>query len=145
MTSIIKVIDQPSQGDLERLAFLLCELDSLHHQADPTRFQAYSINQRKTELLNLIREGHVYCAKQDSQIIAFASVIPKEGYVLIEHLFVDPLFRRKKVATLLIDRICKDFMNKELRVSVYAFNTEAIAFYERAFALSSLIFKKRLL
>ena len=81
-------------------------------------------------------------AEQNAQIIGFASVIAKGEDLVIEHLFVQPEFRLRKVATQLIEGIHTEFPNKEIFASVYAFNSAAIKFYEKLFKLSSLVFRR---
>lgn len=136
------IVRKPLESDLERLSFLLRELDVLHHQVNHVRFNIRSRNQCKIELVKILENGCIYCAKTRSEIVGFASVIQKEDYLLIEHLFVEKKFRRKKIASLLVKSVCEHNLGKEIRVSVYAFNREAISFYENFFVLSSLIYRK---
>ncbi|MCC5833089.1 MAG: GNAT family N-acetyltransferase [Chlamydiales bacterium] len=138
---MIKIAKQSIDVDLDQLAAMLCKLDKIHHKAAPERFPIFNLEKRKNDLKNIIAHGSIFYAEKELQIIAFASVISKGDKLVIEHLYVEPAFRLKKIATKIVDKILAEFPNKEIFASVYAFNSEAIKFYEKTFSLSSLIFK----
>ncbi len=139
---MIKIADDPVDVDIDRLVLLLCNLDKIHHEAAPERFPLHSLEQRKEDIQKIFGHGCVFYAEYGSQIIGFASVLEKGDALVIEHLFVKPEFRLNKVATKLVESIFAKFPAKEIFTSVYAFNSEAIKFYEKLFKLSSLVFKR---
>lgn len=139
---IIKVATQPDDINLDQVVLLLSKLDRIHHESAPERFPLFPLDQRKQDLISLFKKGCIFYVEDEVQVIAFASVINKGESLLIEHLFVEPEFRLQKIATKLIEAILSKFPNKEIFASAYAFNTDAIQFYQKLFKLSSLVFKK---
>lgn len=129
--------------DVSRLAFLLTELDQMHHQAVPERFPLFSFEKRKEDILKMLDQGHLFYAVINSQIIGFASVSKRKDALMIEHLYVQPDARHKKIGTKIVQCIFEKFPKQEIFVSVYAFNSNAIKFYQSIFELSSVVFKKK--
>jgi GNAT superfamily N-acetyltransferase len=66
----------------------------------------------------------VRVAEIDGVLVGFATALPREGYLELEDLFVDPDFMRRGIATALID----DVKQRGLPVEVSA-NEHALAFY----------------
>lgn len=139
---MIKIANECNDVDIDRLVPLLCNLDKIHHEAAPDRFPLHSFDQRKNDLKKFFDHGCIFYAEDDSQIIGFASVLKKGDALVIEHLFVKPEFRLNKVATNLVESIFAKFPRNEIFASVYAFNSEAVQFYEKLFKLSSLVFRR---
>ncbi|PJD96485.1 MAG: hypothetical protein CK425_05805 [Parachlamydia sp.] len=115
----------------------------MHHQSAPERFPLYSLEKRKEDILKILEQGYLFYAKFHSQIVGFASVLRKKESFMIEHLYILPEHRHKKIATKIVESIFKKFLNQEIFASVYAFNSEAIEFYKALFELSSLVFKRK--
>lgn len=138
---MIKLANQ--SVNLEHLDLLLVELDEIHHKASPNQFPLFSLEKRKTDLRKVLDNGYIFYAERDSQIIGFASVIKKEKALVIEHLYVKPEYRHKKVGTQIIENIFSAFSDQEIFTTAYAFNDAAINFYVNLFELSSLVFKKK--
>ena len=139
----IHLAQDSSSFDVDRLVFLLMELDKVHNQASPEKFPLFAMEKRREDILKILDQGYLFYAKIHNQIVAFASVLKKKDALIIEYLFVLPEYRHKKIGTKLVKNIFAKFPNQEIFVSVYAFNEEAIKFYEPLFALSSLVFKKK--
>lgn len=131
-----------SPDELEQIARLLLELDEFHHEASPSQFPIQPYEKRVEDLKSILKNGHVFFAMLNHEIIAFASVAKKSRHLFIEHFFVKPEFRHKKVGSELIDRIFEKFPSQDIYTSVYPFNKGAISFYEKKLRLSSLIFKR---
>lgn len=140
---IIHLAQEPSDVDIDRVAFLLIELDKIHHQSAPERFPSYSLEKRKEDIRKILEQGYLFYAVCHSQIIGFASVLKRKEALMIEHLYIQPEFRHKKIATKVVESIFEKFPNQEIFASVYAFNSEAIKFYGNLFELSSLVFKRK--
>ncbi len=128
--------------NIDRLAFLLTELDKIHNEAESEKFPLFSLEKRKKDILKILEDGYLFYAEFQSQIIGFASILKRKESLLIEHLYVQTEFRHKKIGTKMVEDIFKHFPDKEIFASVYAFNSEAIKFYDSLFKLSSLVFKK---
>jgi ribosomal protein S18 acetylase RimI-like enzyme len=129
--------------DVCHLAVLLTELDQIHHQAVPERFPLFSVKKRKEDILKMQDQGFLFYAESHSQIIGFASVLKCKDALMIEHLYVQPKARHKKIGTKIVERIFEKFPQQEIFASVYAFNSDAIKFYQSIFELSSLVFKRK--
>ncbi len=130
--------------DVNHLALLLTELDQIHHRAIPERFPLFSLKRRKEDILKIIDQGYFFYAVINSEIIGFASVFKRKDALIIEHLYVQPDARHKKIGTKIIESIFEKFPQQEIFASVYAFNSEAIKFYQSVFELSSLVFKRKM-
>lgn len=137
----IKVANQ--SVNLEHLALLLVELDKIHHNASPKQFPLFSLERRKADIQRIFDQGYIFYAENNSQILGFASILIKENSLVIEHLYVKPEFRHNKIGTEIIENIFSAFPDKEIFTTAYAFNTQAINFYDNFFELSSLVFKRR--
>jgi len=137
---MIKFAQEPL--NIDRLATLLIELDEIHHKAAPERFPLYSLEKRKEDIQKIYEHGYLFYAEYNSQIIGFASAIKRKDALMIEHLYIQPGFRRKHLATKLVEKIFEKFPDKEIFASVYAFNSDAAKFYGKKFELSSLVFRK---
>ena len=74
-----------------------------------------------------LEEGHVRVAEIDGRIVGFATALPRDGYLELEDLFVDPDFMRRGIATALID----DIKRHGTRIEVSA-NEHALDFYKSA-------------
>ena len=140
---LVKLTKQPVDFDVGELVSMLLALDQLHHSTAPNRFPMFSFEKRKQDIEKLIEQGSIFYAEQDTQILGFASVVQKNEKYWIEWLYVAPEFRLKKVATKLCQHIFAHYLEKEVFVSVQAFNHEATKFYQKLFILSSLTFKAK--
>lgn len=127
---------------LDQIVTLLLELDKIHHDKMPSRFPLYSSEKRLDDLRCILNKGSIFYVEDLGKIIAFASVIKKGESLVIEHLYVQKEHRYHGIATSLVNFIFEQFPDDDIFVSVYAFNQDAIKFYEKFFSLSSLIFKK---
>ena len=65
--------------------------------------------QTPKDIQQIVTQGYVFYVEIGSQIVGFASVLKKENALVIEHLYVKPEFRLKRVGAELIEHIFQSF------------------------------------
>lgn len=77
-----------------------------------------------------LADGHVTVAEIDGQAVGFAVVLPDEGHLELDGLFVEPDRWRRGIGRALVDAVALEARRKRLALKVIA-NPEALGFYRR--------------
>jgi GNAT superfamily N-acetyltransferase len=79
-----------------------------------------------------LAQGRMYVAEEDGSVVGFATWIEDDGTIELEDLFVDPGWRRRGIATALVNRIVDVLrVRGVVRLEVTA-NPHAQGFYSAA-------------
>lgn len=140
------MITQATQSDLPALVPLLRELNGLHAENLPRRFHQSGSN---SDLLEVLRTGHVtgtrfLIYKTEGVVRGYlAWVMAPRGkpglehpqtLALLDHIYVEPILRRRGVASRLIARFEADISAlgaEGWTVRVHSFNRASAALMER--------------
>jgi len=133
--------------DLAKVYAVFSLADDLHRRAHPEIFQEVADPAGMMEyLLSCIkaREAAVFLAEEDDEIIgailawvhqsAEVSVLVKRAYVSVDNLIVVEKYRRHGVGRALMDQIylwAQAHGVTDIQLTVWDFNREALAFYEK--------------
>ncbi len=79
-----------------------------------------------------LAEGRTYVAEEDGLVVGFATWSEADGVVDLEDLFVDPGWRRRGIATRLVDRIAQALRERGVRRLEVTANPHALGFYRAA-------------
>ena len=132
------MIKLANEQDLDEIEPMLERLDAFHIEHLPDRFKPRFAADRVAFLKKIMAaDGAVLFIKD----VAFVTVeqLGHERF-RIEHLFVEKSFRRKGLGLKLVREVERRFKG-EIFVSVHAFNSDAIAFYDRIFSRSTIVFR----
>ena len=113
--------DVPALSDIFRRASLSNEGDRANLLAHP---DALEFSARAVE------EGRVRVAAIDDRIVGFATVLVTEQIGELDDLFVDPDWRRRRIATALVLDALDRAAHQELTHIEVTANGHALAFYE---------------
>jgi GNAT superfamily N-acetyltransferase len=115
--------DLPAAGDVYRRA-------SLSNAGDRDNLLAHP------EYLILGPEGlavgRTYVSEEDCSVVGFATWAEAEGTIELEDLFVDPDWRRRGIATALVDRIADVVRARGAQSLEVTANSHAQGFYSAA-------------
>lgn len=139
----VRYVHGSADFDVSQVAQMLCSLDKMHHEHDPSRFPLFSFEQRKKDVLDIAGAGYLFYAQFNENFVGFATVSKKAHSLMIDHLYVESAFRHKHVGTKLVTCIFDTFQGQDIFTSVYAFNAEALNFYQTLFEMSSVVFKRK--
>ena len=139
------VVRSARREELERVNELRRQVNDLHVEGRPRHFkpgfgpelQAHVYDQLESDRFDVL------VAEVDGEIAGFATVQfvhrPEGPYTLaldfyhVEEFGVDPTYRRRGVATALVEYMKRDARKRgfnRLDLDVWAFNDDALAFYE---------------
>lgn len=140
-------IREATQGDYEGLCDVFAEVDTLHRKALPHVFREPDGPARTKEYISgLIANEDVslFVAEREGQIIGLVQTIIRQApdipimvarqYAMIGDLVVRKRFRRSGVGQSLVEGAHQWALDKgvaQVELSVWEFNKEAIAFYEK--------------
>jgi len=79
-----------------------------------------------------LAEGRTYVAEEEGSLIGFATWIQAGGIVELEDLFVDPGWRRRGIATALVNRIAQVLRARGVQHLEVTANLHALGFYRAA-------------
>ena len=79
-----------------------------------------------------LAEGRTYVAEEDGSVVGFASWARADGVTELEDLFVDPDWRRRGIATALVNRIVDVLREQGVRYLEVTANPHAEGFYSAA-------------
>ena len=141
------IIREATERDYEPLCALIDQVDRLHREHMPHIFkQADGPVRQREYILSLIGADNVclFVAEEGDRLVGFVNVIVRlatdipilvpRRYALIENLVVDENHRRQGIGRALIVRAHQwtvDMGAESIELTVYEFNREARAFYER--------------
>lgn len=135
------------RGELERVNELRRMVNDVHVNGRPDIFRSGFLPELREYVYTLFDadEAQVIVAVTDETIVGYAitDVIRKplspytlaRSYYHVEEFGVDEAYRRRGVATALIDYMKNDAKKRgfdKLELDVWAFNGDALAFYEAA-------------
>ncbi len=141
------VVRMAGREELERVNALRRMVNDVHVQGRPDIFRPGFCEELQAHIYDAFDDGNsdVIVALADGEIAGFATVQyirrPETPYTLardfyrVEEFGVDSAFRRRGVATALVDYIRRDARAKgfaRIELDVWAFNEGALAFYEAA-------------
>lgn len=140
-------IREASDQDYEGLCEVFAEVDALHREALPHLFREPDGPARAREYISSIiadENAAIFVAESDNQIIGFVHICLREPpdipimvprhYASINDLAVRRRFRRSGIGRSLIERAhqwARDKGVTQVELTVWEFNKEAIAFYEK--------------
>ena len=134
------MIRRASKDSLVEIEPMLYELDLLHIENLPDRFNTRTKGDRVKNLENILYGGGVILHQSNDGFIAIKN--SKNNKFWVEYLYVKKGARRKGLASALLRAAENELQNSELFVSVYCFNKEAIDFYKNIFQCSSIVYRK---
>jgi len=140
-------IRSAEKRDYHRINELYEQVDRLHREVHPDRFQKPAVLGRPDEFLNALVENessYLIVAEEREEIIGFAEayivsapnfpVLKQRSWLLIDSIAVDEGHRGMGTGQKLFDYLgakAKERGVEEVELNVYAFNDSAIKFYEK--------------
>ncbi len=140
-------IRSATQSDAGKISLLLQTVQNLHATLYPAIFRTVDQNSLTEQVIQIISNPdlHVRLAMVDGEIAGYAvfrtdgcessSMIHPHNYLFLEQIAVSPAFRRKGIATALLDDF-RDYATKsgitELRLDVWGANADARKCFEKA-------------
>jgi GNAT superfamily N-acetyltransferase len=79
-----------------------------------------------------LAEGRTYVAEEEGSLVGFATWIEAGGVFDLEDLFVDPGWRRRGIATALVNRIAQVLRARGVQRLEVTANPHALGFYRAA-------------
>ena len=79
-----------------------------------------------------LAEGRTYVAEEDGSLVGFATWIEAGGVFELEDLFVDPRWRRRGIAAMLVERIAQVLRTRGVQRLEVTANPHAMGFYRAA-------------
>jgi GNAT superfamily N-acetyltransferase len=79
-----------------------------------------------------LAQGRTYVAEEDGSVVGFATWTEADGTIELEDLFVDPGWRRRGIATALVNRIVDVLRVRGAECLEVTANTHARGFYRAA-------------
>lgn len=113
-------------------ADILAELNKclIEDERHPNPMNIVQLTERMQEWLTT--DYICYVAKESQHIVAYCLYRDDGGYYYMRQLYVDRAYRRKGIATRLLDWLYENvWMDKKVRLDVLAHNEDAVAFYKR--------------
>ncbi len=138
------VIRKAIKDDASTIEKLLVEILKFHHHGRPDIFKNSGSKYNLEEVENLIETGIVFVAEMDKRVVGYMlleekiiqnlSNILDRRILYIDDIFIDELYRGKKIGTMFIEK-CIQYSKEEkydvVELNVWNFNTSAIKFYEK--------------
>lgn len=134
-------------SDAGKISLLLQNVQNLHATLYPAIFRSIEQDSLTEQVMQLIADPtlHVRLAVSEGEIAGYAvfrsdgcessALIHSHRYLFLQQIAVDPDFRRKGIATALLDdfKACAAGMGiTELRLDVWGANADARACFEKA-------------
>jgi GNAT superfamily N-acetyltransferase len=113
--------ERESLEALQWRASLMNEGDRPHLEAHPDAIELP---------LEQIEAGYVCVAEQKGRVVGFAVVLPEEGHLELDGLFVEPELWRRGIGARLVDKATHEARRSGLALMVVA-NPHALDFYRR--------------
>ena len=114
--------------DVDRLAELNKHL--IEDERHPNPMDIAELSQRIREWL--ATDYICYMAKENGHTVAYCLYRDDGSYYYMRQLYVDRAYRRKGIATQLLDWLYENvWTDKKVRLDVLAHNEDAVAFYKR--------------
>lgn len=140
-------IRNATKSDFQRISELYEQVDRLHREAHPDRFQRPAEIGRTEEYLSALvknEKAFLLVAEENGNVIGFAEayimsspdfpVIKKRSWLLIDGIGVDESCRGTGAGQRLLNELeerIKEIGIHEVELKVYEFNNQAINFYEK--------------
>ena len=140
------LIHRAKTEDLVGINKLLCQVLEVHHKGRPDIFKSDCKKYTDKELLEIIADDQrpIFVAENDGEILGYAFCILQQNEnsniltdiktLYIDDLCVDEQVRGKHIGTSLYEYVC-DFAKQmgcyNITLNVWAFNENAMKFYEK--------------